>query len=629
MNIGRIIHQQVFQLKWHILACFGLMMALPLEEAVMNAWEGHGFCAGRLTLVFPVMAAPLLAGLIACANVQADLDDRRYIFWRSKPVGVKSFMTIKFVIGLLLTFVIIACPILFAYATSASASDQYYRIERDLIRLAVNFQVIALLAYSLCFFCNVLIRKTARAWLVGMALTGFLLLVPFLLPLNVREMNDIINYLFITSKPSWQGLIVSTAVVIPVLLAFILSLTAAARNWHLKTNLKGLLWTAAAVVFLLAFFLAHQVANLKVLDEQPFERQWWPSLFHRIDDKLITQDGFELKSRNGRFELIEFMPALPAENFRGQGENLPPLDETHEGLELRVFPLFTFFYHKINGQLYAFRLVAYGQKAREEDERGNSQKYFIFNHVYMRSFRVEEGKLIPASDIDLSDCLKHKQHTPGRMRIIGDKIVAFVGDQCVTIAVAGGGAMEIISRESFGRQPNFLPNREHVCKIPLVPAPAVDMQDRIRLSIDYIYERLRYENYVDDSLVDILNGTISFYVLDDADIARYDVVKWDEEYVYCKFQYARPFVFLEQMFNQVGPRDRYFVRNGKFYAYEARKLMVFDIRNDRIRKLGHFERLSNVFWIYDVGVLEDGNIAIMTNIESSNKSALYLLKNPE
>jgi hypothetical protein len=626
MNIGRIVHQQVFQLKWHVLACFGLLMALPLEEAVMNAWEGRGFYAGSLTLAFPVMAAPLLAGLIACANVQADLDDRRYIFWRSKPTGVKSFMTIKFIIGLLITVVIIACPIIFAYATSAIVQDE--KIERDLIRLVMNFQVISLLAYSVCYFCNVLIRKTARAWLVGMALTAFLLLLPFLLPLNVKTIADIFEYLYRTSTLTLL-LLAWLIALAPAAAAFVLSLMAAARNWHLKTNLKGLLWTAAAAVLLLAFFFAHQVANIKVLDEQPVKRLWWFSLFHCIDDKIVTQVGFELKSHDGRFELIEFIPMLPSEYFRAPGEDLPPLNDAPEGLELRVFPLYTFFYHKINGQLYAFRLVAYGQKAREEDERGNSQNYFFFKHVYMRSFRVEEGKLISASDIDLSDCLKHKQHSLGQMRIIGDKIVAFVDDQCVTIAVADGGAMEIISRELFGQHPNFLPDREHVCKLPLVPAPAVDMQDRIRLSIDYIYRKLRCENYVNDSLVDIHNGTISFYVLNDADIARYDIVRWDKEYVYCKFQYSRPFVFLEQMFNQVGSHDRYFVRNGKFYAYEARKLMVFDIRNDRIRKLGHFERLSNNFWIYDVGVLEDGNIAIITNIEGNNKTALYLLKNPE
>jgi hypothetical protein len=69
-------------------------MVLPIEEAIVNLKAGDGFYSASLTIM-AVMFSPLLVGLIACANVQADLNERRYIFWRSKPANVKMLMTLK------------------------------------------------------------------------------------------------------------------------------------------------------------------------------------------------------------------------------------------------------------------------------------------------------------------------------------------------------------------------------------------------------------------------------------------------------------------------------------------------------------------------------------------------------
>ena len=68
MKTGRILHQQIVQLRGHFLACLGLMMALPIEEAIINLREGEGFYASGLSLGIPMTVAPLLAGLIACAK---------------------------------------------------------------------------------------------------------------------------------------------------------------------------------------------------------------------------------------------------------------------------------------------------------------------------------------------------------------------------------------------------------------------------------------------------------------------------------------------------------------------------------------------------------------------------------
>ena len=94
MRIQSIFHQQICQLKWHLLACLGLIMLLPIEEAVVNLADGEGFYSVPM-VIMAVMLSPLLFGLLACANVQGDLEEKRYIFWRSKPVDAKRFMTLN------------------------------------------------------------------------------------------------------------------------------------------------------------------------------------------------------------------------------------------------------------------------------------------------------------------------------------------------------------------------------------------------------------------------------------------------------------------------------------------------------------------------------------------------------
>ena len=41
--VWRIIYQQVRQVMWQILACLGLVMILPIEEAIVNFRDGDDF----------------------------------------------------------------------------------------------------------------------------------------------------------------------------------------------------------------------------------------------------------------------------------------------------------------------------------------------------------------------------------------------------------------------------------------------------------------------------------------------------------------------------------------------------------------------------------------------------------
>jgi hypothetical protein len=130
----------------------------------------------------------------------------------------------------------------------------------------------------------------------------------------------------------------------------------------------------------------------------------------------------------------------------------------------------------------------------------------------------------------------------------------------------------------------------------------------------------------ESSIVDIYDGRFAFALVERDEIARYNVTRWDDEKVYCRFSASRPFTILETVTDTPGSFSPKFVKNGKLYCHDYDALMVFDIRSSRrIRKLGHFVRMD--YRIRDMAVSEDGNILLC--MSHQNKWYLNLLKNPE
>ena len=427
MKIGRIVHQQIVQLRWHFLACLGLLMALPIEEAFISLKDGNGFYATGLSLGIPIMAGPLLAGLIACANVQADLDDKRYIFWRSKPVGVKSFVAIKYFVGILIALVIIACPLVFTFISFKIT--QVEKIERGFFVYIVNFQLISLLAYSLCFFCNVLVRKTARAWLVGMAMTCLLLLIPFMLPLNFKDLTS--DFLMVAST-IYVSITLGTS-----LIAFAISLFAVSHNWHLQTNLKGLLWTGASLIFLLMLLFTRQVANIKVLDEVETPKDY--ALIGSLQELYNNnREGhlLDVETSNNKIELKDIY-LEPSEETRKKLETARQLYSVGEkGLNLYIYPHFNRILYKSGSDIFHFKLNTYYYQEKI-GKRTYKRKH---RKAYLCGYKLLEGLYpLPVSVLDLSNCVDKEGASNVGIRQIGDKLVILIQDGVVVVQIKADG----------------------------------------------------------------------------------------------------------------------------------------------------------------------------------------------
>jgi hypothetical protein len=618
MKMTRLIHQQVMQLRWHFLVCLGLVMVLPFEEGIVNLKDGAGFYAAQMGVV-SLMMSPFLAGLIACANVQADFDDRRFIFWRSKPVGVKGFVALKYFAGLVMAALILLCPFLFTIISCKICEPSMGH--SFVWPFVLNCGLILMMIYSLCFFCNVLIRKTARAWLVGVAAACFLMLVPFILPLNYKDVASDVIYVFTGAYSVLAAVVFVTA--------FVFSLVAVSRHWYLRTNLKGLLWAGAVLLFAVGMLFTRQVANIKILDETEGSR-FFTGFIDLAGDKIVSQNFTDISVRDGKIQMIPMASSL-SEELRNE---IKKSHTYYDELVHREYPGACPFSAVINDTVYSFSADIY-----HREETVNDRKERTWEKLFVRVSKFQEGVYVRLKSFDISHLIDSENRPILSMRQIRDKLIVFVDRNCIVLTLNQGGEFEledtVYSIKRYSPYVN-VPVNDGIFKIPIVQINGLSDLEKIELSVDLNF-RYGWMNYPKETIVDMDGETVIFCLVGDDATERYDCVRWDDKYVYCRYRDGRTYTLLEQMFGGIHDWHNHFVKDGKLYYYGNSKLMVYDVRSERIRKLGHFERLRDDFYINDIEVLDDGNILMSVNkglrIEEDGQrwtvNGLMLLKNPE
>ncbi len=618
MRVATVVRQQVSQIKWHALASLALIMVLPLEEATASLLDGGGFYP--LAMVMPsIMLGPLLAGLIACANVQADLNDRRYIFWRSKPVGVKRFIALKYATGLIIALLIQACPIVFAMVTSAIYDERHPAAEqmRYYIMLPV---LLSVMTYSLCFACNILVRKTARSWLIGMAVACLLLLLPFVLPLGYK---DVVSDVLLWASGFYLAIMLVGSVG-----AFVFAILAAQYDLHLKTNLKGLLWTGAALVFGIMMLFASQVANIKVLAEKGVSQERSRGLERVGEEILLPWYGYVNIDEN----TISFTDSGGDVPFH------PPVFRYEEdGYSIRTYPYRNSAkLYRIGSETYSFAIHDYYVTEDIPRKNGKVYKTDIHEKLYLRSFRFRDNSWDMVCELDISDCLENRTSSVRTaMRFADNRIDLFVNRSYISLDATNPAELRIIDKKlnALKRPVSYLV-RHGEFGIPLLPIEEIGTEERIKLSIDFNYgQYYPYRDIFESSTVDVGDESMSFFLVLPKEIVRFDVVRWDDEKVWCKFGGSRPFTVLERLGDNY--YSNVFVKKGRLYICGRGKLLVFDVRSaGRIRKIGHFVRMGNN--IDDIEVLENGNILLSIWLSRDlrkykpgvERTFLYLLESP-
>lgn len=620
MKILNIIHQQITQLKWHILASFGLVMVLPVEEAIVNFRDGDGFYSDRMVIP-ALMLSVLLAALIACSNVQADFKEKRYTFWRSKPINAKLFIILKYFTGLFAATFIMASPVVFCLVSSAVSDNAIYLPDTKAFTVIATCH--ALVAYSLCFACNILVRKTARSWLIGLTLTCLLILLPYILPFNYRLAEDGHGGFFLKVMA-----IIITAVTVG---AFGFAILAADRNWHMKTNLKGLLWVGATLLFSLMLLFSTQIANIKELDEVEV-----PYIHHSslsiVDGKVFSNNFGFVEISNGQI----YLPTVDDTDYRNTelslgGVGASEFKKVASNEEYKQASLFRRVYYMLQGELYSLEIKAFYKQLA-----GSVQDY---KNAFLIRRKYSDGQsgifsVLNLSDISLFDQGAHTGMYHTVMRRFGDRLVV-VANGMVTADLSSPEELVLLDKKhnslKYSSLLFLLDNKER--RTPLLLIEGISMDERVRYSIDM--QLVRSQRSFNNSCVGINDGKIIFGLFKNGIVYRCEVTRWDENWIYYKTTAARDFTMLESAAHNDHYTTFTLVRDGRLYVYNTSQLLVFDIQSsNRIRKLGHFVRKQSV--IRDVEVLDDGNIVVALEGEERinkrgyerNRYTLTLLKKP-
>ena len=172
-----------------------------------------------------------------------------------------------------------------------------------------------------------------------------------------------------------------------IISAFILSLLAAQRDWHLKTNLKGLFWVIAGLVFVLTMLFSSQVANIKVLDEKQITN--YNSLNYVGNNILLGQSGIDIN--NNKINLSDGY----------SGSNIIPFT-SKEGYNDSTYPFRGKLLKKYDNDLYSFNIIAYFRKNR----KGTSD-VSTYEKVYLRNYKYTEYGWSQVSELDISNMLSN------------------------------------------------------------------------------------------------------------------------------------------------------------------------------------------------------------------------------
>jgi len=425
--------------------------------------------------------------------------------------------------------------------------------------------------------------------------------------------------------------------------AFVFALFAAKHDWHLRTNLKGLLWAVAGLTFVLLMLFSSQVANIKVLQEKEIEfslgRRTLDYAGNQVifrGDSYIDTNKKSLSLRKiGSGNVMAYSYVNLGTDSAGQQIQYGP---KVAGYREKIYPLYgKLLYKNAGNEIFFFSIHAYYRK----EVRGASVKTF-YEGVYLRSYKRTEVYWTLVCELDISDCLTNTNRGARiAMRLIDNMLFARVNNSFVLVDITNPGELKLINKKLDVLQrygPFTHTDRKKEFSIPLVPIEEIGLEERIRLSIDLNYRFYYYgrSDIFESSIVDVHDGNFAFFIVAHDDVARFDVTRWDEEKIYCKFSVLRPFTILEGITTSLHYTYNTFVKKGKLYSYQTDNLMVFDIRSKRrIRKLGHFVRMN--YRIEDIAVLEDGNIVLCVRLDqdlglnapNQQKWYLNLLKNPE
>ena len=178
MNTTTALFKKEFHTaKWVLLGGILFFWSFPLLEGT-----GTYFRSGTFRTDIPSEISWMFGGLFAiitaCGLVCMDMPKGLYEFWRSRPVRLLPYMTVKYIVGLAVTLFVITVPLLLEIYLFRNA-DHSNSFGRSIL---CCHTFVILLIYSIAFCAGHLFRNMTETVIISCAAMLLIYFVPVLVP---------------------------------------------------------------------------------------------------------------------------------------------------------------------------------------------------------------------------------------------------------------------------------------------------------------------------------------------------------------------------------------------------------------------------------------------------------------
>ena len=287
MRIINLFWKEWVESRWFLGIGLLLFVGIPIASILQYQMRNTGRpytpeTAGTLVLSLGGVFALLLAAGSATRDLRGNVES----FWRSRPIGLLSWATVKYLTGLMV-ILIVTCGATLTELWCFPPERPYYGYQGFPLAVLIGHSFTLILLYSIGFALGCLFRQAVHAALLGLAaglLVYFLpLLVPALEPLSIYNVLDHQPQLGAQPRPNfgddsdwmlfyWPGIgwgLNLHRSYVPFILITLCASAAAAgvaglalrRQWHWKLDQRLMMWSLGGVAVLLLAVTASQVGS--------------------------------------------------------------------------------------------------------------------------------------------------------------------------------------------------------------------------------------------------------------------------------------------------------------------------------------------------------------------------------
>jgi hypothetical protein len=268
------------EVRWVLGFSLVTFVVLPLLGGIemrLGRYRHFEFNASGWVMFLGGFLATVVAATAVCRDLNGPLPE----FWRSRPVGVRRWLLVKYAVGL--GVVLIAC--ILPLAIEEWTERNSFRSEHYAAVLTAWFPFLWAVQYSLGFACGCLTRRPGSAVMLALALALLAYFLPLIIPpFRALSIPEVLAYSTLNADasqvapgyvpwvpfhvpfvPGKQMPLVIASLMLS-LCALALAVVAVTRDWRVQAARGLMYWSVAIALLLLFASAAFQVAtNLPVL----------------------------------------------------------------------------------------------------------------------------------------------------------------------------------------------------------------------------------------------------------------------------------------------------------------------------------------------------------------------------